>query len=308
MKKMLALMLAISIVQCGLIVGQIFGGGTFFAEALAETEIDAESIYSTGHFSFNAPSGWLNREKDGWHYFYAKELGNLSGGILCVQENYLGLVSDSDIQALYDSCGNGIQQGKTYVDGYKSEQIIVDGEPSALFEYRTNISGEPVQTATVQYYINGYAITMSLADRDAENLKGRVLDVAKTVKYSFDKHPMTHNFGRKFFQIIGHKVINQYGRDCLVVEYRWFHTNNEPTAFMYSFSTEAYQDGVQLQSYILMDGDSEMMTKIEKSTFMRCYDVFLLRNTSSDVKVLIDERFDFSNKYKAVEYIADLNN
>ena len=77
---------------------------------------------------------------------------------------------------------------------------------------------------------------------------------------------------------------------------------------MYSFSTEAYQDGVQLQSYILMDGDSEMMTKIEKSTFMRCYDVFLLRNTSSDVKVLIDERFDFSNKYKAVEYIADLNN
>ena len=27
MKKMLALMLAISIVQCGLIFGQIFGGG-----------------------------------------------------------------------------------------------------------------------------------------------------------------------------------------------------------------------------------------------------------------------------------------
>ena len=40
MKKMLALMLAISIVQCGLIFGQIFGGGgTFFAEALAETDV-----------------------------------------------------------------------------------------------------------------------------------------------------------------------------------------------------------------------------------------------------------------------------
>lgn len=284
------------------------GGVQFSSAAIAETEIDAKSAYSTGHFSFDVPSGWLSREKDGWHYFYAKELGNLSGGMLCVRENYLGLVADSDIQALYDSCGNGILQGKTYVDGYKSEQIIVDGEPSALFEYRTNIGGEPVQTATVEYYINGYAITMSLADRDAIRLKERVLGVAETIQYSFNKRPMTYNFGRKFVQIIGYKVINQHGRDCLVIEYRWFHTDNEPTAFMYSFSTEAYQDGVQLQSYILLDGDSEMMTKIEKSTFLRCYDVFLLRNTSSDVKVLVDELFDFSNKHKAVEYIAVLNN
>ncbi len=37
MKKMLALLLTISVVQCGLIFGQFFGGGgTFFAEALAE--------------------------------------------------------------------------------------------------------------------------------------------------------------------------------------------------------------------------------------------------------------------------------
>lgn len=284
------------------------GGGTLCTTAIAETEIGAETAYSTGHFSFEAPLGWLNREKDDWHYFYAKELGNLSGGVLCVQEKYLGVVSDSDIQTLYDSCGNGILQGKTYVDGYKSEQIIVDGEPSALFEYRTNIGDEPVQTATVQYYINGYVITMSLADRDAENLKDRVLSIAETLKYNFDKHPATNNFGSKFVQIIGHRVINQNGRDCLVVEYRWFHTKNEPTAFMYSFSTEAYQNGVQLQSYILMDGDSEMMTKIEKSTFLRCYDVFLLRNTSSDVKVLVDEVFDFSDKYNAVEYIANLGN
>lgn len=40
MKKMLALLLAISIVQCGLIFGQIFGRGTFFASALAETGVE----------------------------------------------------------------------------------------------------------------------------------------------------------------------------------------------------------------------------------------------------------------------------
>ena len=40
MKKMLALLLTFSIVQYGLIFGQFFGGGgTFFAEALAETDV-----------------------------------------------------------------------------------------------------------------------------------------------------------------------------------------------------------------------------------------------------------------------------
>ena len=46
MKKMLALLLTISIVQYGLIFGQSFGGGTFFASALAETDVEEFELSS----------------------------------------------------------------------------------------------------------------------------------------------------------------------------------------------------------------------------------------------------------------------
>lgn len=47
MKKMLALLLTFSIVQYGLIFGQIFGGGgTFFASALAETDVEEFELSS----------------------------------------------------------------------------------------------------------------------------------------------------------------------------------------------------------------------------------------------------------------------
>ena len=46
MKKMLALLLTFSIVQYGLIFGQIFGGGTFLASALAETDVEEFELSS----------------------------------------------------------------------------------------------------------------------------------------------------------------------------------------------------------------------------------------------------------------------
>lgn len=46
MKKMLALLLTFSIVQYGLIFGQIFGGCTFFASALAETDVEEFELSS----------------------------------------------------------------------------------------------------------------------------------------------------------------------------------------------------------------------------------------------------------------------
>lgn len=47
MKKMLALLLMFSVVQYGLIFGQIFGGGgTFFASALAETDVEEFELSS----------------------------------------------------------------------------------------------------------------------------------------------------------------------------------------------------------------------------------------------------------------------
>lgn len=46
MKKMLALLLTFSIVQYGLIFGQIFGGGTFFTSALAEADVEEFELSS----------------------------------------------------------------------------------------------------------------------------------------------------------------------------------------------------------------------------------------------------------------------
>ena len=46
MKKMLTLLLTFSIVQYGLIFGQIFGGGTFFTSALAETDVEEFELSS----------------------------------------------------------------------------------------------------------------------------------------------------------------------------------------------------------------------------------------------------------------------
>lgn len=263
-------------------------------------------VYDTGHFDIHIPDGWIQRDTDGYTYFYAEEYGSLNGGMLAIQEERIQLLTKEQIQTVYNAYVSGISESDQVQGTVQSEFITIDGDSAIYAEFTQMLGGKAERISSIQYIVNGYVATLLYCNTTSDTDKDELLSFIDSLKYKFDKSPIPHVFGKKFVYYIGHKVITQNGYDCLVVEYRWWHNEDDPTAFMYSFSTEAYQNGVQCQSWILLDGNSELSTKIQNSTFLTCYDVFILNDASSPVSLYLDNIFDFGNQYENVLINIDL--
>lgn len=103
------------------------------------------------------------------------------------------------------------------------------------------------------------------------------------------------NFDDCTVKVIKVYTIAQAGADCLVVEYVWSHSKEEAAAFLYTLSTEAYQEGVQLTPYTLIDGSTNTATKIKPGVEYTSIGVFLLNNRTSTVTLDVMPFMDIGN-------------
>ena len=270
------------------------------ASALAETQ------YDTGHFTIDIPDGWIRRDTEMYTYFYGKKSGSMDGGMLGIREIYLTASTNEDvIQSIYDSYAQGLEKSEACIGEAVAELIQIDGDTAVLVTFHQELNGIIEECYSVEYIVNGYAISAIYVNSTSSRDKEELLSLVATLRYKFAKTPRSTIFGKKLISVIGHEVIQQNGYDCLVVEYRWYHNESEPTAFLYSFSTEAYQRGVQCQSWILFGKDDNTTTKVEKGTYLTCYQVFILKDTTSPVKLYVDSIWDFQDQYPNL--ICDLD-
>lgn len=280
MKKFIPFILTIALIGCSII----------FANAEA-----TNSVYTTDHFSFELSSEWQISKNDYWNYICTDNTGTKFQ--LLIREELLNF-SDSGRSTFYDAISSSLKE--KFPEGFEEKNIEVDNEQSLFMRYYASVDDIPVTNFCAVYMVNSYCITAAIRCANGNGLEERFLDFLNTVHYRFEKHPSIYSFGDKHVQIIGYEVVNQNNAECLVVEFRWWHSSDEPTAFAYSLSSEAYQNGVQLTPYILLGKNSGTTTKIEKNVGFRCYEVYLLRDNSSDIKLIIDSFFDISNKYKDI--------
>ena len=91
------------------------------------------------------------------------------------------------------------------------------------------------------------------------------------------------------------------GEPIVIVKYKFTNNDDDPTAFMWTFSYEAYQDGIGLNQSIFVDESanysSDNQTKeIKKGASLFVEVAYDLNDTTSDVEIEVSELFSFSNK------------
>lgn len=85
------------------------------------------------------------------------------------------------------------------------------------------------------------------------------------------------------------------GNPVIVISYSWTNNSSETTSPFFSISTSVFQDGIRLNSTVLMDNsmyDSRMFTAdVRPGTTVNVQEAFALNNTTSPVEVEITEAF-----------------
>lgn len=96
-------------------------------------------------------------------------------------------------------------------------------------------------------------------------------------------------------EIIGSKVTEDYeGNPAIVIEYNWTNNTEEAESFMLATLCKAFQDGIQLESAIIMNDevyDSEASLKeIKPGASLTVYSAYVL-DSESDVTIEVEELF-----------------
>lgn len=94
------------------------------------------------------------------------------------------------------------------------------------------------------------------------------------------------------------------GEPALIVTYSWTNNSEETTNAMVSISEKAFQDGVELESAIIMDtsvyDSGASMKDVRPGTSIDVQCAFELANQTSPVEVELSELFNFSKNSEMV--------
>ena len=273
-----------------------------------QTSAFADVQYDTGHFTIDIPDGWVQRDTDTFTYFYGKAAGSASGGMLGVREISHSIDVDSDeLQAAYKSFADSVVASKSSLGEISREMIEVDGSNEAILVcYKQELSGKPEVCLSFLYFTNGSMLQALYVNTTSDSDYDEFIELIESLEYHEEASVTVHHFGSKHVAVKSWKIIEQLGSTCLLIEYEWFHTEAKPSAFVYSISTEVYQDGVQCYPYIWLDGDQKDTVKIQKNTKLTCYKVYLLNNATSPVSLYVDDMYDFSDHYEDAVYHFDI--
>ena len=108
--------------------------------------------------------------------------------------------------------------------------------------------------------------------------------------------------GDFYATITGYEFAKDYeGKDCIVVSYRWSHSLETPTSFMVSMMPKVFQNGIQLESAVILDGVDldDCMLDVQAGYYQDVKSAFLLSDTESSVTISVEELFSLSDNRKA---------
>lgn len=101
-------------------------------------------------------------------------------------------------------------------------------------------------------------------------------------------------------EIVSAEKIKDYeGNPAIVVEYKFTNNGEEATNFMSAVVYQAYQDGIQLDSAVVIDSsyDSDAILKnIKSGKSLTVYYAYLLNDETTPVEIEVSEFISLSNK------------
>lgn len=145
----------------------------------------AESLktYSTGHFTFKAPSTWLSSKIGDIIYLYGNTRKNTDGGILMATESLIGSVENLDeaynqfAESFVNNSGSDVQFPET---------VYVNNHKSFLFAYDHPINGISIKTYSLICMKGDYVLTLLFMDtlmNDME-LRNKILECSETIAFA----------------------------------------------------------------------------------------------------------------------------
>jgi hypothetical protein len=102
--------------------------------------------------------------------------------------------------------------------------------------------------------------------------------------------------------ITGARLVNDYeGKPCIVVSFRWSHNEAEAKSFMLAFSNKLFQNGLELETAILMDNSVDVasaMLDLKAGYEQNTQAAYRLNDTTSKVEIEVTELFSFTSTDK----------
>ncbi|MFV0399542.1 MAG: DUF5067 domain-containing protein [Oscillospiraceae bacterium] len=87
------------------------------------------------------------------------------------------------------------------------------------------------------------------------------------------------------------------GKDVLIVTYEWTNNSEETTSFIFSFTHQAFQNGIECESAIGVDGveSADSMKDIRPGATLEVKEAYVLGDTTSPVEVEVTELMSFTD-------------
>lgn len=107
--------------------------------------------------------------------------------------------------------------------------------------------------------------------------------------------------GDYFIKILSCKVTKDYEKKpAIVVTYEFTNNSDDATNFLVALSSQAYQDGIELETAIIMDSkvynSANSMKDIKPGKKIKVQQAYLLDNNKSDVEIEVSKLFSFSDE------------
>ena len=108
------------------------------------------------------------------------------------------------------------------------------------------------------------------------------------------------NIGTAHIVIESFRLSENYGDPVIIVKYQYTNYDNEPRSFMYSVSTKAYQDGIELNTPYIIDDETnyhfkDKSTDVSPGITTTVEIAYELRNLSSDVTIVLTNFLEIGN-------------
>lgn len=149
-----------------------------------------------------------------------------------------------------------------------------------------------------------YSIYRVVTDEVNRRKDGK--EIADPQEESAAKPEYTATFRNCTIDYLGAELIEQFDTPAVVVRYNMTNTGAEPVTFMGQVSDTAFQNGIQLTPWALVDGEENNLAKVLPGYSIEVASVFMLKDTESPVTLIVDSSMDIANVYDDMQIQINL--
>ena len=117
--------------------------------------------------------------------------------------------------------------------------------------------------------------------------------------------------GDAYIAVKDWKIVDDYsGEPVLVLTYDWTNNSDETASAVLSVSTKAFQNGISLDTGIVLDDSIDtgsLIREVKPGTTIEVQELFSLQDTESEIEIEITDPWDFFGDPEILSFTIELN-